>query len=93
MQHVWRGGRSLLGASVGWQAKAVSPPALRDLPPQSKTRWLQPVSPWEDDTMCRGLATANSLRFDGLRWVPVSSNQFQSIPINSNHFKKRKPTA
>jgi len=61
MKHVWRGGRSLLAASEGWQAKAVSPPALRDLPPQSKTRWLQAVLPWEGDMMCRGLAAANSM--------------------------------
>ena len=54
----------------------VAAPAL---PPQSKTRWLQPVLPWAGDTMCRGLATANSLRFDELRWFPVSSNQFQLL--------------
>ena len=54
----------------------VAAPAL---PPQSKTRWLQPASPWEGDTMYRGLATANSMRFDELRRFPVNSNQFQSI--------------
>ena len=54
----------------------VAAPAL---PPQSKTRWLQPVLPWEGDTMRRGLAAANSLRFDELRRVPVNSNQFQSF--------------
>jgi hypothetical protein len=31
------------------------------LPPQSKTRGLQAVLPWAEDTMCRGLATANSM--------------------------------
>jgi len=77
-QHVWRGGRSLLAVSVGWQAKAVVL-AYGHQPPQSKTRWLQPVLPWEGDTMYRGLATANSMRFDELRRFPVSSNQFQSI--------------
>jgi len=55
--------------------------AARALPPQSKIRRLQPVLPWEGDTMCRGLAAANSMGFDELRWFPVNSNQFQSIPI------------
>jgi len=62
--------RGLVGES------GVAAPAL---PPQSKTRWLQPALPWADDMMCRGLAVANSVRFDGLRRVPVSSNQFQSL--------------
>ena len=56
----------------------VAAPAL---PPQSKTRWLQPVLPWEGDMMCRGLAAINSMGFDELRRFPVISNQFQSIPI------------
>jgi len=70
---------------VGWTAfvgserwlageSGVVAPAL---PPQSKTRWLQPALPWAGDMMRRGLAAANSLRFDGLRRVPVNSNQFQ----------------
>jgi hypothetical protein len=64
--------------SERWLAgeSGVAAPAL---PPQSKTRWLQAVLPWEGDTMCRGLATANSVRFDELRRVPVNSNQFQSF--------------
>jgi hypothetical protein len=43
-------------ASVGSERglageSGVAAPAL---PPQSKTRWLQPVLPWAEDTMCRG---------------------------------------
>ena len=68
-----------VGSASGLAGESgVAAPAL---PPQSKTRWLQPVLPWAGDTMRRGVATANSLRFDELRWVPVSSNQFQTIPI------------
>jgi len=55
--------------------------AARALPPQSKTCWLQPASPWAGDMMCRGLAAINAMGFDELRWFPVISNQFQSIPI------------
>jgi len=62
----------------------VAAPAL---PPQSKTRWLQPASPWAGDTMCRGLAAINAMGFDELRRFPMISNQFQSIPINSNQFQ------
>ena len=72
---------------TGWAVSVGSEPGLAGesgvdapaLPPQSKTRWLQPVLPWEDDMMCPVLAAANSLRFDELRWVPVNSNQFQTL--------------
>jgi len=75
------------GRSAGWTVfvgserglageSGVVAPALL---PQSKTRWLQPVLPWAGDTMCRGLAAANSLRFDELRIFPINSNQFQSL--------------
>jgi len=40
------GGRFLHGMVLWWLAKAVSPPALRDLPPQSKTRRLQAMAAW-----------------------------------------------
>jgi len=53
--------------------------AARALPPQSKTRWLQPVLPWAGDMMCRGTGNGKLHGFDELRRFPVISNQFQSL--------------
>ena len=66
------------GRLAGWTAFVGSERGLAGesgvvapaLPPQSKTRWLQSVLPWEGDMMCRGLAAASSMGlmdYGGLR--------------------------
>ena len=59
----------------------VAAPAL---PPQSKTRWLQPTPGGAVAGMaaiCRGMPAENTMIFGDFQSIPINSNQFQSIPI------------